>query len=1098
MHTKDLYVGLAKAYQRKNMWHEAVTAWQRSLLADPDVSEWQLGLGVAARRSGDLNKSADALKKSIDLCQDEDAPSTTRAVRLLTRVLRTIVANEATTSTTSSSSLTGNDSSTNGSQMVSASTGKQMDPAVDKGARVSELRLMISTLITRLEKKLETASNGSISSKNSGKNVLDAVMDVSEEDSNDLSSGATSSSMTSTSSAGLTSKDRIMSEVGALYVLLGRLYLTPAMKSNQGGRYMSDADAQASISPQEEAMGLTAFRKGAAYAKHAAAHQPAAAAALAPLYEAVSNRVMSPNKLYLGDGSSSNEGDSKGEETTHGLSPTDAKLIAASLYRRALCGVLTAYGGLTKDDSLPIGSFDVAKLVSGLGRVSMNPKINASPAAANLLSRTLFVSPQNPYWNINNQLSSDDTSSSMQMSNESSLASSLHDIMSKYLKSNRLISRNGSLVVRLTHALSHPRDPASWLGLGNTVCGVLEIRYSDLVDPSTNLQGWAQDGGFSSNTNNTSLVVASTAGQSFNSEGGKSVSVGTETARCLLLLGLNCFRHATTLGLAAEEESHAWLWAGALAECLGDNNSAKAHFNRSMQADSEEPASAVRLAKVLSESTNSRNNSADGSNKAMTAEEEAVVAAEAVEVGRIAEDRVRRAVALDPDAGTSAAESSLASSMSLLRSGDAEQAIAGFLEVAYRKANAPVKDSNDELLNTAVMGLIDGVITTVHATINASSNMIGLGGAVNTKDNSDNDGLSISGGFTSNMLDAIESAEAQAPLRALEKALSLVGDTQARKSAVSRLCDAVGNLATEAIKKSNTSKSQSGNKQAYTLNNIDVAAPIAVFNVVMRALPNVSACLPAIHRLCVLGRELSLKANRDVDAVAVVNIALGFLSTSAPDQQGVLSAQKEDSITHMLSGSLKPALKCHASGWALGLKVLSSIGDNAALNNEETNALQCYTLALNYDPSHVCSLDGIVALGRAWSYRDDVSNLGAKGVFAAENSIDMSSTPAVDLVQGEGRAVNALRVVLGYEHGHSGAWSALAAEARKLQRTREATTSDDEGGDKDVALFFVFCISLSLSLLSVSSLSHTFPSIPHHSYFSFSLFLYTNCSNKLI
>jgi len=81
--------------------------------------------------------------------------------------------------------------------------------------------------------------------------------------------------------------------------------------------------------------------------------------------------------------------------------------------------------------------------------------------------------------------------------------------------------------------------------------------------------------------------------------GGASVTIGVASARTLLSLGLTAFRHATTLRLpSAEEEAQAWLWAGAMAEALGEMAAARAHYARSA-ALTEAPAPAVSLSRTL-------------------------------------------------------------------------------------------------------------------------------------------------------------------------------------------------------------------------------------------------------------------------------------------------------------------------------------------------------------------------------------------------------------------------------------------------------------------------------------------------------------------
>ena len=89
----DLFVGLAQAHEMEGGWFNATKCWQRALATSPDVAEWQLGLGVAAWRSGDIFASAQALYQAM-LLGSSAADSfflsnivATRARRLIIRVL---------------------------------------------------------------------------------------------------------------------------------------------------------------------------------------------------------------------------------------------------------------------------------------------------------------------------------------------------------------------------------------------------------------------------------------------------------------------------------------------------------------------------------------------------------------------------------------------------------------------------------------------------------------------------------------------------------------------------------------------------------------------------------------------------------------------------------------------------------------------------------------------------------------------------------------------------------------------------------------------------------------------------------------------------
>jgi tetratricopeptide (TPR) repeat protein len=292
----EAFAGLAQAHELAGDWPLALKAWQRALVSDPDVAAWQLALGVAARKAGDLPKAAAALRKCIDLDLDDDSPSTTRAVRLLVRVLRAIVASSSSSSSSGSSS----------------SSSAQGQGLVDRAKHVLELRRLVASLIERLERRLLAHTNVAAQ----GNLELDALLDnqpSSTSESSSSSSADDGETATSSGEGGVvvvaavnsnsdggsgdglkkrrkggkggssssgSSAERIMAEVGALYVILGRLYLTPT-----AGDDAADGTG-GTVSEEEEAQGVEAFRKGAAYAAYAAAHQPAAAAALAPLYEA--------------------------------------------------------------------------------------------------------------------------------------------------------------------------------------------------------------------------------------------------------------------------------------------------------------------------------------------------------------------------------------------------------------------------------------------------------------------------------------------------------------------------------------------------------------------------------------------------------------------------------------------------------------------------------------------------------------------------------------------------------------------------------------------------------------------------------------------
>jgi len=70
-------------------------------------------------------------------------------------------------------------------------------------------------------------------------------------------------------------------------------------------------------------------------------------------------------------------------------------------YRRALGGVISAYGGAAPDDALPVGPGDTAALVLGLNRTAGDDGgSGCSPSAAHLLLRTLFVTEKHPLWRV--------------------------------------------------------------------------------------------------------------------------------------------------------------------------------------------------------------------------------------------------------------------------------------------------------------------------------------------------------------------------------------------------------------------------------------------------------------------------------------------------------------------------------------------------------------------------------------------------------------------------------------------------------------------------------------------------------------------------
>lgn len=176
------------------------------------------------------------------------------------------------------------------------------------------------------------------------------------------------------------------------------------------------------------------------------------------------------------------------------------------------------------------------------------------------------------------------------------------------------------------------------------------------------------------------------------------------------------------------------------------------------------------------------------------------------------------------------------------------------------------------------MGLVDGVIavastaTAVAAATRPSGK--GSGDGEDGAEESKEEGAGFGEGLPAEVSAAIASHEASGSFKALERLLTLVGDTPARRSAVTRLCDAMGELASETGRKGaagGDSKASSGaalGSAGGASGGKDLAAPLAAFNVVLRALPSVTAALPALHRLCVLARDLSLKSGRDSDAVS--------------------------------------------------------------------------------------------------------------------------------------------------------------------------------------------------------------------------------------
>jgi len=1012
----ELYVGLAKAMQTKQQWTLAVQAWQRAVATDPDQAAWQLGLGVAARKSGDLKLSASALRKCIEVDGESNPPRAMRAVRLLIRVLKAIVAGEE-------------DTGKGGSSM-------------DKGARVQELRVLTSSLIERLEKRLAQASAGNDSSAaaldldalvadDAAESKADAKADASDETGNNTQDNQ------QVSVGGVTAAERTMSEIGALYVILGRLWLTPAT----GTRVGEDGEAT-EVTPEEEKNGVEAFRKGAAFAAFAAAHQPAAAAALAPVYEASAQGGLHSYGGYSGAAVTVPRG--------------DAKMVAASLCRRALGGVLTALGGAGEaDDSLPVGPKDVTSLVLCLNRTAGDDAgVGCSPSAAHLLMRTLFVTPDHPMWR-----GAAVTSSTYAMVDKTEEASEqLHSLLAAYLAgapAGRAASRTGALLVKLATARAQPTTPSAWLNLAKYCALTLELRYADLVDPLTTVHGWAQG---------SSPAAAASYQNNKNHRSGPRVTVGATAAQAILALGLSSCRHATTLSLGdPQAEAEAWLWCGTFAEALGDFTSAKQHYTRSCDTTPDAPAPAVRLAKLLLllQAHNMKNKklaaagmSDSSGNTASSEAAEAAASSELMARQSNAEQCVQKALALDPYSGTSAAEATLQGAMHMLRAGDADSAIAGFLEVAFRKAMAPARDvASNELVDTAVLGLIDGVVQSVqNATQAQNATPSGESGAPAAASSSDEDASTVlAEGLSVEVAAQVLAVEQSAPLLALERLLSTVGDTTSRASAVSRLCEVVGSLASDTAKQHGSLDARAGGG---TRGGADIAVHLAVFNTVLKALPNVSAALPALHRLCVLARDLSLKAGRDKDAVGCLRTVLGYLAATAPDQQGTLASSNSSgddagaldgaaesgglgsSSSDLMNGT--GALKGHAGAWSMALAVFASMASYAAANGEEAKSLTLFTVALEYDSSYAPALDGIAALARQWGERD---------VASADAEADASA-----LAQLANRAVTALRAVLAYNHGHSGAWAALAAVARALQRTRGGRSNSDtakEEGEGD-------------------------------------------------
>jgi hypothetical protein len=631
---------------------------------------------------------------------------------------------------------------------------------------------------------------------------------------------------------------------------------------------------------------------------------------------------------------------------------------------------------------LPIGSDDVASLVLGLDRLDGGGDEAsggaASPGASHLLVRTLFVTKDHPLWNVTSFAANAGGGSSGGGGGEEeggnndlpATTTALHGILAAHLASSpsgKASARTGAVAVRLSQAYANPTDASSWVALGTAVACCLELRFSDLVDPNALILGWAQQ-------QQQQQQPQQEDQQQQQQPKGSTVTIGGSAARSLLSVGLGAYRHATTLSLpGAQDEAHSWLWAGAFAEALGELGAAKAHYSQACSITPDAPAPAVRLSRTLEliaenarKGQRAESNNKSSSNKGSSSDQVASAVRAAMEAEQEAERRVRKANALDPHAGTSGAESALQSAMGLLRSGEPAAAIAGFLEVAFRQANAPVKldggggksggGENSELMATAVLGLVDGVIATVVNDADAASAATASGGKSAEEEGGDpsssaasaleeegaegGGGAAVFGqGFSSSALSSMSTIEHSPPLLALERLLQVVGDIPARRSAITRLSDACAQMASDAGRKNKASSSSGvgmGSSSASGSSGSggsDLAVPLAVFNVLLRSLPNASAALPALHSLCVLARDLSLKAQRTQEAVGILRTVLGYLSCTPPDAQGS-AAPGGERLDALLDGSLHggevvgakaladlsgagPALKSHAGAWAL-------------------------------------------------------------------------------------------------------------------------------------------------------------------------------------
>jgi tetratricopeptide (TPR) repeat protein len=1123
----DLFVGLAQAHEMEGGWFNATKCWQRALATSPDVAEWQLGLGVAAWRSGDIFASAQALYQAM-LLGSSAADSfflsnivATRARRLIIRVLH-------------------------------GNIGSIVTPSKESGLYPREtlvrLRKIVEEFILRLELRFEESFRSSASSS--------APLRISPDGHPEswLKAGDVTSNA-------LEQEGCILVELRPLYIILGHLYLFPGVgvepegsdaAQNYERKQQTTANEHYARTPlvmaEELAQASSAFRKGATFATNKTVHHFAVTGALAQLYEmaaTVKTNIIEGHILGIA------------------LSPEDATNIAAAFYRRALCGVLTFSSNNCSGNLFPLNNIksseasiticndssfsgcDLSNLVIGLNRTSghkLQRKEVVTPSAAQLLLRTFFSLPGHPLMpNFSYSKAHSSFPPKTKYFVNNSHTEELHGILATYFKdtaAGRAALRSEGIMACLHAAAMDPTIPGPWVTLGATVASAVEMKELDLLESSSNesLIHWASEQCASKWRDSTRFFIGSNSGG--------SLVLPDNVVKLLLLLGLVAQRHLTTLQLnSAEDEGRAWLWAGAFAEALGFLRDARSHYESAREGIPASPVPAIRLAVVLEvaaqkDVAKSRKNSEHVVSGSI--DDDTNIRSSAVSAREIADKVLRDAVAEDAATANSfEASATLQEALNMLQTGNLSGATAGFLEVAMRKCASSMTASRSlaahrskhEVIGTATIGLIDAVVASISHSMqlpsSAESSCVGDKKRIHVGAALYEAPLTPETKAAPTSYNAFDTAygddeymvifETSSPLQALEEMLKVVGDSAWRRSAITRLCQATGKIAAEVVRENAATIAQATSssttvsaskavwnastnriRNAHTSGSLrDLAVPLAVFSVVLRAIPNVSAALSALQSLCILAKDLAIIADRVSDAVIVLRITLGYLVCTAPDAIMGITGLNRDAISHK-SLHKGPAwvINCHGDAWTLALGILTSIAQHSTDRGLHDEAMGIFSVVLEYEPMHRPALDGITAIAHSWNTgADDAlrtlddndeermdmdgSTEGEEIAYNITRSTRLpgSTIGAVDALRS--RPVAALRSVLMFDHSHLGAWMGLTSVAsnltqqyhrlmeRKAPEGGGATSSADPSGHEFIRLMVSWSAGDTSALVGV-------------------------------